>query len=106
MEEGLGNSLAENHNIIYNYLTHDSWTSVVKSLAWCAGCKSTTKTETPLDSLVEASMLRKEERLEKNLDRFQFLLDTPDALRLICDPGRLEKVHPLSKVPRSTVVDV
>ncbi|KAF8323073.1 hypothetical protein DL93DRAFT_617209 [Clavulina sp. PMI_390] len=91
MEEGLAESLAENHNVIYNYLTHQSWIGVVRSVAWCAASKSATKTDTPLDDLIAISMAKKEERLEKNLARFQFLLDTPEALKLICDSGRIEK---------------
>lgn len=92
MEQGLADSLTENHNILFNYLTHESWTRVVKGLAWCAASRTPPSTDTPLDDLVKISMLQKEERLERSLSRFNFLLDTPEALRLVIDSGRIEKV--------------
>jgi hypothetical protein len=92
MDQGLGDSLAENHNIIFNYLTHESWTKVVKELAWCVASRTPPSTNTPLDGLVKISMFQKEERLERSLSRFNFLLDSPEALRLVIDSGRIEKV--------------
>lgn len=93
MEQGLGDSLAENHNIIFDYLTHESWTKVVRALAWCAASRTPPRTSTALDDLIKTSMLKKEERLERSLSRFNFLLDTPEALRLVIDSGRVEKVN-------------
>lgn len=82
----------ENHNIIFSYLYNKTWSLVVKALTWCAAVKSVTRTDTPLDDLVKARMQQKEERLEKSLDGFNFVLDSPESLHLVCDPGRIEKV--------------
>jgi hypothetical protein len=88
----IGNSLAENSNMIFRYLYDSNWTDVVKKLTCCAHDKFETRTDTMLDDLVKAHMAQKEEQLEKRLAGFNFYLDSPESISLVTDPGRIEKV--------------
>jgi hypothetical protein len=91
MKQGLGDSLAENRSAVFNYLTHESWTKVVRELAQCVASRTPPSTSTPLDDLVKIGMVQ-EERLERSLSRFNFLLDSPEALQLVINSGMIEKV--------------
>lgn len=94
MAERLGNTIADNHNIVLQHLDNWNWTEIIRLLTWSAAASSETKTDTSLDDLIKARMLRKEERLEKTLIGFNFALDTPESLHLITQAGRIEKVIP------------
>lgn len=92
MKYKLGNSLSENSNMIFRYLNDSDWVGVTKMLTWCAAAKSVYRTDTTLDELVKARMQQKEARLEQSLEGFGFTLDSSEALRLVVDVGRPEKV--------------
>ena len=94
MRYRLGDTLAENAGMVFGYLIAD-WASSVKLLTWCANGKTEARTDTPLDELVRAHMKHSEERIEASLDHFFFTLDSPEALALVCETTRIEKVRDL-----------
>lgn len=91
MCDRLGDALTENAGMVFNYLISD-WSSSVKALTWCSNDKFGARTDTPLDDLVRIHMKLTEERIENSLNRLFFTLDSPEALGLVCESTRLEKV--------------
>ena len=92
MNDCLGDTLAENHSMIFRFLVDGDWMDVVTKLALSAHEKCTIRTDSSLDNLVKAHMAQKEEQLEKRLEGFNFYLDSPESMGLVTDPGRVEKV--------------
>ena len=94
MRSRLEETLAENAGMVFGYLKAE-WTETIKGLTWCANTKSSPRTDSPLDDLVRAHMGLSEERIEASLERFFFTLDSPEALALVCETTRIEKVPKL-----------
>lgn len=91
MYDAIGNTIAENHNIVFPYLFTD-WIDPIQQLVWSGAMSTVTQTDSHLDDLIRNRMLQKEERLEKALDNFNFVFDSPESLHLVTEAGRIEKV--------------
>lgn len=95
MWDRLGDTLAENSGMVFNYL-HSQWGFSVKALAWCTSRDLWARTDTPLDDLVRVHMKLTEERIEDSLNGFFFTLGSPEDIALVCESTRLEKVYDFS----------
>lgn len=92
MRYRLGNTLSQNSGLVFTYLIGD-WANTVKLLTWCGNAKADARTDTALDDLVRAHMKLSEDKIEASLHDFLFTLDSPEALGLVCETNRIEKVR-------------
>ncbi len=83
--------LVENNQLATTYLR--SFDFSLERLTYAATTNTPPVSDSPLDGLVTKSMAYKEKKLERALQRLYYTVDAPESLRLICGPGRMEKVR-------------